>query len=251
MPHQGCAAAPRLIDVPTKRCSLELAVPRVCFICVLALTVSIHADTWGQEPPLLSPAEEIAAPPDAEAELARLLVLARPQQKERARKLIEQYPNTRLAEILQRVLDEYAEFDRADAAEQQALDARTAGYRAYWQARCCPPPAWNPPVGQIFNNTDEPALYEIRYDGIHRTRWMGPYRLRGGTAFTSPHPYFVRYLSGGVMQVQFIVPGEAYTFEGTPGTSSFILGRGVAASSPTPPAPTLPMPPIDEAAPAP
>jgi len=225
-------------------------VPRFGFFCVLALSVSMSGNVWGQEPPLLSPAEELAAPPDAEAELARLLQLARPQQKERARKLIEQYPNTRLAEILQRVLDEYAVFDQAAAAEQQALAARTAGYRAYWQSRCCPPPPWTPPVGQIFNGTDEPVLYEIRYDGIHRTRWMGPYRLRGGTAFTSPHPYFVRYLSGGVMQVQYVIPGEAYTFAGTPGTSSFVLGRG-ADASPTPLAPSLPMPPTDDPVPAP
>jgi hypothetical protein len=228
-----------------------LAVPRFSFFCALALTVTIGADTAGQEPSLFSPAEESNdSPPDVEAELARLLQLARPQQKERARRLIEEHPDSRLAEILQRVLDEYAEFDRAHAAEQQALDARTAGYRAYWQTRCCPPPQWSPPVGQIYNSADEPALYEIRYDGIHTTRWMGPYRLRSGTAFTSPHPYFVRYLSGGVMQVQYIVPGEVYTFEGTPGTSSFILGRGMAAK-PTPPAPTLPLPESDDPVPVP
>lgn len=230
--------------------------PRFRFCCVLTLTLWVVADARAQEPALLSPDDDsitedsIDVPPDAEAELDRLLELARPQQKERARELIEKHPNTQLAEILQRVLDEYAAFDQADAAEAQVFAARTAGYRAYWQSRCCPPPAWNPPVAQIFNGTDEPVLYEIRYDGIHRTRWMGPYRLRAGAAFTSPHPYCVRYLAGGVMQVQLIVPGEAYAFQGTPGTSDFMLEHGVASPL-APPAPTLPLPQSDEPVPAP
>ena len=220
--------------------------PRFRLVCFLILTFAIGTDAFAQQPALLSPADESAVvPPDAEAEISRLLQLARPQQKERARKLIDEYPGTRLAEILQRLLDEYAAFDQAAAAEQQAFAARTAGYRAYWQARCCPPPPFNPPVGQIFNGTDEPVLYEIRYDGIHRTRWMGPYRLRVGGAFTSPHPYFIRYIVGGVMQQQVVFPGTAFTFQGTPGTSSFLLGAG-AAQSPTPPAPSLPMSETDE-----
>lgn len=216
--------------------------PRFRLAFVLVFTVCVGTAANAQEPSLLSPADESdVVPPDAEAELTRLLQLARPQQKERARKLIDEYPDTRLAEILQRLLDEYAAFDQAAVAEQQALAARTAGYRAYWQAQCCPPPPFHPPVGQIYNGTSEPVLYEIRYDGIHRTRWMGPYRLRPGAAFDSPHPYFIRYISGGVMQQQVVFPGTAHTFLGTPGTSDFVLGAGVAPS-PTPPAPTLPMP---------
>jgi hypothetical protein len=219
---------------------LESAVPRLRFVCFLVLTLSFGNSAFPQEPALLSPADESVVPPNAEAEIARLLQLARPQQKERARKLIDEYPGTRLAEILQRVLDEYAVFDQAAAAEQQAFDARTAGYKAYWQARCCPPPPFHPPVGEIFNGTGEPVLYEVRYDGIHRTRWMGPYRLRAGGSFASPHPYFIRYIAGGAMQQQVVVPGTAYTFGGVPGSSSFGLGPGVLAT-PTPPAPTLPM----------
>jgi hypothetical protein len=191
-------------------------------------------------------AEDLSLTPEAERQLSQMLALSREQQKERARALINEYPNTRLAEILQRLLNEYAAFDAITSSEQQAREIRTSIYREYWMSRCCPEPAWNPPVARLVNSTTEPVLYEIRFNCLYRTLWMGPYRLKPGAEYTARYPYFVRYITSAGLQERVIAPGETYTFQGAPGSESFLLMPGMPPQvNAAPPAPTpaeLPMP---------
>jgi hypothetical protein len=194
-----------------------------------------------------------AIEPDIERELEELLALTLPQQKERARRLIEEYPGTELARILQRLLNEYEVFDQLAADEQRLREAQSAWVQAYWRDRCCPLPPWNPPLGRIINETGEPILYEQRIDGIHRTRWSGPFRLGVGRHYESPYPFLVRYLAAGGVHVRMIAPGESYAFRGTPSEGEIVL---LPATSPAPlivpapeaPAPPAPPPPVREPA---
>lgn len=169
------------------------------------------------------------------AELDRILQLTLPQQKTRAKELIEDQPDSQLAAVLRRLLGEYKTFGRIADAEREARAARSAWNREYWRSRCCPVPVWDPPVGRIGNATDEPVLYEIRMMGLERTLWMGPYRLRAGASYASPHPYLVRYLTPVGVQEQLIGPGQSFAFQGGPGDGTLFLGPGEAGAGVVPP----------------
>lgn len=209
---------------------------------LLVLTAGLSASiAAAQDAPRNSAADGISLPPEHEQELNQLLLLTLPQQKERARELIAAHPDTDLARILRRLLDEYAIFDRIEESERQARTARSAWLRGYWQSRCCPEPVWNPPVGRLGNATGEPVLYQIRLLGIERTLWMGPYRMRTGTSYASPTPYLIRYLTAAGPQEQMISPGESYAFQGDQSTGALVLAPSFVAT-PSDAAPPLPTP---------
>ncbi|HEX6986313.1 MAG TPA: hypothetical protein VF170_13105 [Planctomycetaceae bacterium] len=216
---------------------MRIARPAFCVLLASVGLSSLGVAARGQEPPLgqvpTPPDERPTVPPDVQQQLDELLALTLPQQKQRAEELIREYPGTELARTLRRLLNEYAAFNALAEQERQAREARTAWGRAYWQSRCCPLPAWNPPVGSIVNETGEPVLYEQRIEGIHHTRWSGPYRLRRGAAYSSPHPYLVRYLVGGALRSAVIVPGDVYAFRGSPADGTLEL---VPSAGPVPPA---------------
>jgi hypothetical protein len=156
-----------------------------------------------------------ALTPEMRDELDELLTLTVQQQIQRARELIKEHPDTELARVLQRLLAEHAAFNQVKLEEQRLREARSEWARAYWRDRCCPLPPWNPPVGRIINETNGPVLYEQRLDGIHRSRWAGPYFMTAGQDHSSPHPYLVRYLVAGDLRVRLVVPGDNYAFRGS------------------------------------
>lgn len=210
--------------------------PLALFICLPPLALPVRAQEAEAGPVV---GEGLGLTPAEQQELHETLQLTLQQQKERARELIRERPNTRLAAVLQRVLSEYEAFDRLHESERAARAAVSAWNRDYWCGRCPPEPPWHPPVGRIGNATDEPVLYEIRLTGIERTLWMGPYRLRAGASYESPHPYLVRYLTGGGVQEQLIVPGQSYAFQGDAAAGAVVLAPAPVVLDPAalPPAP--------------
>ena len=184
-------------------------------------------------------------------DLERLPKLTTRQQAMEAQETISEYsekfPGFAPLEGLKRIRSETEAFAALRVSEQQARDAAGEWARLYWQSRCCPLPPWHPPTGCLRNDTGRDVLYELCLDGIYTSRWMGPYRLAAGTEQTSPHPFYVRYLSGSGYQMVRIVPGEVYAFNGDPvdGNVTLTPGYGPAAGmldagSASPPAPVEP-----------
>jgi hypothetical protein len=227
------------------------AVPAAFATLLVALPLAGGLPAAAQETPPASGDDALTVQAE-QRELDELLSLTLVQQKQKAQELIRKYPGTPLSRTLQRLIGEYETFDRIADAERQAREARTACYRAYWRDRCCFEPAWNPPQARLVNPTADPILYEIRIGGIHRTLWMGPYRLRAGTDYASPHPYCVRFLTAGGVQMQEITPGETFAFQGSPaeGSLSLVPAPGLPAGGAAVP-PPAPMPPALEPAPTP
>jgi hypothetical protein len=224
------------------------------FLFVLAGALLAHRQPVSAQevPPVNNGLDEEAAPPNLQQEIDALLMLTREQQKQRARELIRKYPDTETARILRRVLAEHATYDALAEQERLAREARAVWVREFWRGRCCPLPAWNPPVGRIINETDEPVLYQQRIEGIHHTRWSGPYRLRAGDGHESPHPYFVRYLVQGDVQTVVVYPGDVYAFRGSPDDGTLTLvpagaGNLRAGGAVVPPLSTEPTAPEDGA----
>jgi hypothetical protein len=137
----------------------------------------------------------------------RNLVL--PQQKKLARELIRKYPNTPLAEMARKLLDEYAQYDELRDAELREESDRRAQVRAYWDARRQPPrPATSRPV-TITNLTDEPVLYEYHAPAMS---WSRPVRLPVGESHTFHGTVqFRRVTPSGVVR-DTLLPGVRYVF---------------------------------------
>lgn len=149
------------------------------------------------------------------------------QQKSSAEALISKYgesfPGFFPLEELKRFLREASVFDAMHRNEQQRREAASEWARAYWQSLCCPLPRWEPPVGRMRNETGLDVLYEQCLEGIHQSRWSGPYRLADGSEFASPFPFHIRYLSQGTVHAVRIVPGEVYVFRGSPADGTLTL----------------------------
>lgn len=188
------------------------------------------------------------APPEARRELDALLGLTLEQQRQRARTLIKEYPNTELAKTLTRLLNEYETFRELDTQSRLAQEARASYVRAYWHSRCCPLPDWNPPRAQLTNATSTPVLYQQKLDGIHATVWSGPYRIRPAATYDSPYPFRVRYLTAAGPVEVCINPGTSFAFQGSAddGTLQLVPGHPETApptlADPDLSAPMLPLP---------
>lgn len=206
--------------------------------------------------PVAGAMSQVNVTPEQQRELNQLLTMTVPQQRVRAKELIEKFPDSDLAVVLQRLLEEYETFGQIHEVEQLRRESYSEWARVYWHSKCCPPPPWDPPVGRIVNETGIPVLYEQRLEGIDRSRWSGPYRLTTGD-HASPHPYHVRYLVAGTLRVQQVLPGETYAFRGSPADGSLELVPSTAAPFDmiTPPPPgaveapsaSADLPPADEA----
>ena len=179
----------------------------------------------GSTPLPEQPGAEGVLPEEAQNELDRALQLTLPQQKERARELIRKYPGTRVARIAQRLLDEYAAFERLSEGERAARAAQIAFVREYWRAKVeCQLPEYTAPVGRLVNEGDEPAVFQIRF---RQTVWMGPYRLRPGQEQIVYEPVLVRRFVAGAFVEEPLAPGNTIDFHET----------GAATAAPAVPVP--------------
>ena len=193
------------------------------------LTAALAGSVFAQDEPL---------PPEAEAELQRLQPLVLPQQRADARELMERYPNTRLAEIIARLLDEYAAYDRLQDEERAAREANTALIREYWRVRYaqCPVPGPLPPSLRLVNETSEPILFQAKQ---HDTVWMGPYRLAAGAEQIIHRPTTLRRITPAGIELHPLYPGNDYVFRATD------AGPPGLVQLPQVPPPVPPAPPVD------
>jgi hypothetical protein len=178
-----------------------------------------------------APSQEEPLPPEAQAELERFRELEAPQARERARKFIEMYPDTRAAKILTRLLEEYAAFDRLKEEEFAAQQARTAWIREYWRARYAqhPLPAPLPYTLTLVNETDEPILFQAK---SYNTVWTGPHRIRPGGVQGLYRPVNLRRMTSQGVEYHSLSPGNDYVFRATgPGAAELIqIPRGLPGS---------------------
>lgn len=216
---------------------------RLWTLVMVAGPLTCPGNPLAAQEPAPADSERVEITDAQQRQLDELLTLTVPQQRLRAQELIEEYPDSDLAIVLQRLLDEHKTFETIQQAEQERREASTAWSRIYWRNRCCPLPPWNPPVGRIVNETGGPILYEQRLDGLHRSRWSGPYRLTAMSDHDSPHPFLVRFLVAGTVQVQRIMPGENYAFRGSSADGTLQLVHSAAPPTIVPgDAVTLPTP---------
>ncbi|MGC1274889.1 MAG: hypothetical protein WBC44_14380 [Planctomycetaceae bacterium] len=187
------------------------------------------------ESPEFAPIRDLKNLLDGIEELPTLSVR---QQRPSAEALISEYaesfPGFFPIDELKRFLREAALFDAMRQNEQQRREAASEWARVYWQSLCCPLPQWEPPVGRLRNETGLDVLYEQCLEGIHQSRWSGPYRLADGSELASPFPFHIRCLSRGTVQAVRIVPGEVYVFRGSPADGTLELVPSFASPMVTP-----------------
>lgn len=182
--------------------------------------------------------------PDTElerAELQEMLQLVPAQQKVRAELLIKKYPNSRTARIAQRLLDEYAIYERQALQGYAAREPWNRFVREFWSPRLDHIIApWEPPTVRIANETREPVVYQAMFPSM---KFVGPYWLGAGQQLVVYRPVVIRYSVGGTLQTAELSPGQSYAFR-TGADGQVQLGP---ASPPAVNAP--PVPGIDNAAP--
>lgn len=193
-------------------------------IAAFTAAAMMFSPAYSQEEPL---------PPEAQAELEQFREFEAPQARARARKFIEMYPDTRVAKILTRLLEEYAAFDRLKDEERAAQQARAASIREYWRARYAqhPLPAPLPYTLTVVNETDEPILFQAK---SYNTVWSGPHRIRPGGVQGLYHPVILRRITAEGIEYHSLSPGNDYVFRATgPGTAELVqIPRVLPGSSP-------------------
>lgn len=162
-----------------------------------------------QEPAADAPAPQTEEELEARRAIENLQILIVPQQKERARELIEQYPNSEVARIARELLDKYEQFGRLRQAEAARVEAHEELIRRYWDARRPPFHSPEPIKLTLRNASRRPVLYELR---TPITEWLGTNRMAVGDEYRSGRPVRVRHVTPSGIQEFLLVPGRYYVF---------------------------------------
>ena len=142
--------------------------------------------------------------------LERIRTLILPQQKQWARNLIRQQPDTPLAKLAQQLLDEYKMYDAAREAEQRKADARTKQVREFWKARYRPAPKSETKPLRITNQSDEPVLFQVKGPSM---AWSNPQRLRSGETQKFHYPVIYRRFTKAGTSTYSLSVGTLYVFK--------------------------------------
>lgn len=107
--------------------------------------------------------------------LSRIQYLIPLQQRQVAEELVRRYPNTQLAAIGRRLLEEFKLYDQLRHDERLHREQQTAAIRAFWDARRPPAPVVNANPLTITNHAAETVLFELQGPGME---WSDPLILR-------------------------------------------------------------------------
>ncbi len=159
------------------------------------------------------PMPPAAQNPDDEQQAQRMIadirILVLPQQKERAREMIKQFPNTRLAKLAQKLLDEHKLYDAMAAAEIEQKRLHTQWVREYWTAQYPEGLAPMPAPTRLTNSTSEALLYQVRGSGME---WSSPHMLRIGDTHVFRYPLILRRITNEGVVEQDLNVGVQYRF---------------------------------------
>ncbi|MEX2286179.1 MAG: hypothetical protein WD648_03755 [Planctomycetaceae bacterium] len=151
--------------------------------------------------------------PDDEQQAQRMIAdirtLVLPQQKDRAREMIKAFPNTRLAQLAQKLLDEHKLYEAMAAAENEQKRLHTEYVREYWKARYPEGLAPMPAPMRLTNSSSESLLYQVRGPGME---WSSPHTLRIGEAHVFRYPVTLRRITKEGVVEQDLNVGVQYRF---------------------------------------
>ena len=188
--------------LPLRRCAVALAVLFALAACSAPRVIA--ADDEQTETP-----KQTDTPEDVQQVIDKIRQVILPQQKQLARELIRKYPNSDLARLAQKLLDEYKLYDELTAAQRQRDDARTKRIRGYWDARRPVLCVAEPNPVQITNLTDQPVLYQVKGPSMG---WAGPLRLRAGESHQYNYSVAFRRVTEGGQEHYSLAVGNHYVF---------------------------------------
>ncbi len=139
----------------------------------------------------------------------RLQNLVLSQQREIARQLVRQYPDTDAAKRAQELLEELELYDAADAAKREREDRRTEQIRNLWDARRPPAPTLPDLDITITNLGELGAIFQVRGPSME---WSRPVVLAVGETNRLKYPAAFRRITKEGTVLYSLQLGGRYVF---------------------------------------
>lgn len=187
---------------------LQIVDVRVCLCAAVWLLAGNVDDARAQVQP--EPTAAMTEEQRAEESIKNLRYLVLPQQKLVAKRLIEQYPNTRIAGVAREIL---AELELYEDEQQRVLAEQERARKViqqYWDARRSPPPVAQLNPVTITNNTDETLLYQVKWPGVV---WLGPYSIQPGATHSYNDALTYRRITREGVALYSLTPGQHYVLQ--------------------------------------
>lgn len=144
------------------------------------------------------------------------------QQREIARQIIREYPETETARIARDLLDDLELYDEAEEVEYQRELVRTEWIRNFWDARRPPAPVLPNVDITIANLADEAAIFQVRGPSMD---WSRPVILPVGDTDRLKYPAAFRRMTKDGTVLYSLQLGGHYVFLKAEGESEPRLYR--------------------------